>query len=123
VPGFHSVDAPLALDRLYLFHLRYFDEERGLARLARTRTMPWANEDAGRHQRQPDQSWLRLVRDVAHLPKAADADLDTAKPPLSTLLQRTIDSQQGREQDSYRIDLGIHGSSLLPIPRRFKGRF
>lgn len=123
VPGFHSVDAPLALDRLYLFHLRYFDEARGLARLARTRAMPWANADAGQHQRQPDQSWLRLVRDVANLPKADGADLDTATPPLSALLQKTIDSQHGREQHSYKIDLGIHGRSLLPIPRRFKGRF
>ncbi|MCB8882465.1 glycosyltransferase family 2 protein [Acidisoma cellulosilytica] len=123
VPGFHSVDAPLAFDKLYLFHLRYFDVERGLSRLARTRAMPWANDHAGLHQRQPDEAWLRLVRDVANLPKARDADLDTARPPLGNLLQQTIGSQLGRETDTYKIDLGIHGLSLLPIPRRFKGRF
>ncbi|MCB8875172.1 glycosyltransferase family 2 protein [Acidisoma silvae] len=122
-PGFHSVDAPLAFDHLYLFHLRYFDVARGLARLSRTRSMAWADETAGDHQRQPDEAWLRLVRDVGHLPKAEDADLDTTAAPLADLLQRTIDSQLGRQTDTYRIDLGIHGRSLLPIPPRFKGRF
>jgi hypothetical protein len=50
-PGFHSTASPVAFDHLFLFHLRYFDVERGLRRLARTRAMPWAFDYSGRHQR------------------------------------------------------------------------
>lgn len=121
VPGFHSVDAPLAFGGLYLFHLRYFDVERGLARLAKTRAMPWANDHAGLHQRGPDENWLRLVRDVGNLPRARGSDLQT--DPLVHLVLKTLLSQRTRERDAYRIDLGIHGRSLIPLPERFRGRF
>jgi hypothetical protein len=122
-PGFHSVDAPLALDRLFLFHLRYFDVGRGLRRLAHTRSMAWASETAGSHQRQPDETWLKLVTDVARLQQSTGADLDAGTEPMASLLRALVESQKGREADTYKIDLGIHGGSLLPIPLRFKGRF
>ena len=107
----------------FLFHLRYFDRERGLQRLARTRAMAWAHDHAGGHQRQPDESWLKLLHDVAALPKAAPGDVDVGREPLAPLLAKVTDSQTGRETDTYRIDLGIHGGSLIPIPLRFQGRF
>jgi hypothetical protein len=121
-PGFHSVDAPLAFEHLNLFHLRYFDVERGLRRLAKTRAMPWANADAGGHQRWPDQTWINQVNGVASLPRST-GDLDVNLEPLSALLQTVTESQAGRETDTYRIDLGIHGKTLMRIPLRFKGRF
>ena len=122
-PGFHSVDAPLALDHLFLFHLRYFDVGRGLRRLAQTRSMAWASETAGSHQRQSDEKWLKLVTDVARMRKLTGADLDVDKEPLGPLLQAVIESQKGREAKTYKIDLGIHGRTLIPIPLRLKGRF
>lgn len=127
-PGFHSVmtppaAAPLAFEHLFLFHLRYFDVPRGLARLGRTRSMAWASEHAGQHQRQPDEKWLSLVNGVARLSRARDADLDRRRPPLGPLVDAAIASQIGREDKTYKIDLSIHGRSLLPIPPRFKGRF
>ena len=127
-PGFHSVDAPLALDHLFLFHLRYFDVERGLRRLAHTRSgggggMAWASDSAGSHQRQPDENWLKLVTDVAKLKQSIGADLDAGGEPMASLLQAVVESQKSREAKTYKIDLGIHGRTLLPIPLRFKGRF
>jgi hypothetical protein len=121
-PGFHSVDAPVAFDHLYMFHLRYFDVERGLRRLAKTRDMPWANLHAGGHQRHPDENWLKLVHDVGRLPKT-EGDIDARHEPLLGLLQSVLDSQKGLEDALYKINLGIHGRTLLPIPRRFRGRF
>ena len=121
-PGFHSVAAPVAFDHLFMFHLRYFDVERGLRRLEKTRTMPWANLHAGGHQRQPDNQWLNLVNGVASLPHTT-SDIDVDLPPLSLLLQKVLDSQKGREEDTYKVDLGIHGRTLLHIPLRFKGLF
>jgi hypothetical protein len=120
-PGFHSVEEPLAFGALYMFHLHYFDVQRGLARLAKTRAMPWANDYAGLHQRAPDENWLSLVRGVSNLPKAEGADLQT--DPLVHLVLKTLLSQQGRERDQYKIDLGIHGRSLIPLPERFRGLF
>jgi hypothetical protein len=122
-PGFHSVGTPVAFDHLFLFHLRYFDVERGLKRLARTRSMPWADDYSGLHQRQPDESWLRLVASKGALPKAEGADIDAGREPLAALLKQVEESQKGREAETYKIDLGIRGQVLTPIPRRFKGRF
>ena len=122
-PGFHSVDAPVAFEHLFLFHLRYFDVERGLRRLARTRAMAWAHDYAGAHQRQPDEKWLNFVRGIARLRKWTSADIDADREPLAPLLQAVVESQKGREAKTYKIDLMIQGRTLIPIPRRFKGRF
>ncbi len=121
-PGFHSVEAPVAFDHLYMFHLRYFDVERGLRRLAKTRDMPWASTEAGDHQRQPDTKWLNLLKGVGRLART-EGDVDVTIEPLASLLQQVVDSQTGRETHTFKIDLGIHGRTLLPIPRRFVGRF
>jgi hypothetical protein len=121
-PGFHSVDHPIVFEHLYMFHLRYFDVERGLRRLAKTRSMPWATTDAGGHQRQPDESWLNLVNGVASLRRAPE-DLDPRREPLASCLRRVLDSQAGREAETFKLDLGIYSNLLLAIPPRFKGRF
>jgi hypothetical protein len=121
-PGFHSIDTPVAFEHLYMFHLRYFDVERGLRRLAKTRAMPWANHHAGSHQRQADENWLKLVNDVAAKHKAT-GDIDVNTEPLASLLKKVLDSQKGREADTFKIDLGIYSDPLIPVPLRFKGRF
>jgi len=121
-PGFHSIEAPVALDHLYMFHLRYFDVERGLRRLAKTRAMPWAHLHAGDHQRWADEGWLNLVKGIGSLPRST-GDIDVDREPLVSMLQKVLDSQIGRESDTYKIELNIHGQTLIPIPRRFRGRF
>ena len=121
-PGFHCAETPLAFEHLYLFHLHYFDIERGLRRLAKTRSMPWADLHAGRHQRWPDGTWIDMVNGISTLPRS-DGDLDTDREPLSSLLQKLVESQAGREGHTYNFDLTIQGPTLTPLPRRFKGRF
>jgi hypothetical protein len=121
-PGFHSVDHPIVFEHLYMFHLRYFDVERGLRRLEKTRSMAWANLDAGGHQRQPDEQWLNLVNGVGSLHRVT-GDMDPRKEPLAPYLRRVLDSQAGREAETFKLDLGIHGNRLFAIPLRFKGRF
>jgi hypothetical protein len=121
-PGFHSVDHPIAFEHLFMFHLRYFDVERGLRRLAKTRAMPWASTEAGGHQRQPDESWMRLVNGVASLTPAS-GDIDVNQEPLASCLHKVMASQAGREADTFKLDLGIYSQVLIHIPRRFKGRF
>jgi hypothetical protein len=122
-PGFHSTESPVAFDHLYLFHLRYFDVTRGLNRLARTREMPWAFDYIGRHQRVTDEGWLDIVRRTAKRPKSKVPDLDARKEPLASLLRDVVESQAGRETETYKIKLNIVSEALLPLPARFHGRF
>jgi Glycosyl transferase family 2 len=122
-PGFHSVAAPVAFDHLYLFHLRYFDLERGLRRLAQTRSMPWAREDAGPHQRFSDDDWRRQLQRIIRREKAVGAEIEANCDPLASLLAQVVASQEGRETALYRTSFDIRSKALLPIPPRFKGLF
>jgi hypothetical protein len=46
--GFHRVNGvEPKFDDLYIFHLRYFDRDVGLRRLAKTRMQPWSHPDTG----------------------------------------------------------------------------
>ncbi|MGH8164828.1 MAG: hypothetical protein ACREP1_10905, partial [Rhodanobacteraceae bacterium] len=119
-PGFHCApDAPVVFDALYLFHLRYVDLGRGLARLARTRAMPWADAAAGAHQRVDDVAWEDMLRRIAGLPRRAIA-FDAAEPPLADWLARLHASMAGREHATYRYDLHLNGDALWEIPARFR---
>ena len=122
-PGFHSVAAPPAFGELYLFHLRYVDLGRGLARLGKTRQQPWERPEAGAHQRMSDADWSGMLHAMAGLPARPGVDLDLAGLPLRPWLDRVRDSALGREGDVYRIDLHIYGDELWRLPRRFVGRF
>lgn len=120
-PGFHCADTPVAFSTLYLFHLRWVDWQIGMTRLAKTRIMPWANQEFGAHQRISDREWAELFTAMAGferitLPVAPDIE------PLSTWLARTISSTVGREGDVYKLDLHINATELVEIPTRFRER-
>jgi hypothetical protein len=121
-PGFHSVQGPVAFDHLYLFHLRYFDRDRGLRRLAQTRSMAWADPNAGQHQRGPDATWLNQLTKFEKL-RRENADLDPERAPLAPLLAKIVASQEGRENQTYRIAFDIQGQTSLVLPARFDGLF
>jgi hypothetical protein len=119
-PGFHcAADVPVAFDALYLFHLRYIDLGRGLARLAKTRAMPWADAAAGAHQRVDDAAWADMLRRIAGLPRRS-VPFDAAAPPLTDWLARLCAGMTGRERDIYRYDLHLSGDALWEIPTRFR---
>ena len=121
-PGFHSVAAPPVFGDLFLFHLRYFDLGRGLARLDRTRRQPWEAPEAGAHQRMSDEEWSAMLRAMAGLPTRR-CPLTPDGEPLRGWLQRVTQSGAGREADIYRLDLHIYGDELWRLPSRFAGRF
>ncbi len=115
-PGFHCVaDAPPVFDALYLFHLRYCDRAIALARLARTRAMPWAEQAGGAHQRVDDAHFIDMLDNFATMPRRDDLCLSPTAPPLADWLQAVQASQLGREGATYRIDLHLNAYELWPI--------
>lgn len=123
-PGFHSVqDLPPRPDpALMLFHLRYCDIGAGLRRLARTRTQPWCNEQAGQHQRMDDELWCAMLSGMAGLPEE-NSTLLADDPSLSQWRDRIVSEGQSRMNDPYPVDLSLSGDRLWPLPERFKGLF
>ncbi len=118
-PGFHSTDTAVAFDTLFLFHLRYFDRDTALARLARTRTMPWADSAAGAHQRVTDPEFLSLLDNFASMAWCRDVAFDITAAPMRDWTEAVRNSQTGREDDVYRIDLHLNNYQIWPIPKRF----
>jgi hypothetical protein len=122
-PGFHSADAAVQFDDLFLFHLRYFDRTASLARLARTRTMPWADSAAGAHQRVTDTEFLSLLDNFATMDWCRDVAFEITAAPMRDCIEAVCRSQIGRESDTYRIDLQLNRYEIWPIPARFTGIF
>jgi hypothetical protein len=122
-PGFHSANGPLNFAELYLFHLRYFDISLGLKRLARTRSMQWAHENAGSHQRVGDDEFSNLMTRVARLPKIEDCDFRLSTGKVFDYVSLVKASEKDYRTSSYNIDLHIFGSELLQIPPSIVGLF
>lgn len=120
--GFHSADAPAAFDQLYLFHLRWFDLDTGLRRLAKTRTMPWQHADAGAHQKVSNEELVQQFTGFSSLPPDV-RDLDAKAPPVSEFVGEVLKSQIGRERDLFRISLDIWPDTLWRVPERFRALF
>ncbi len=119
-PGFHCCDAPLVLDRLFLLHMRYADLDAGLRRLRRTRALAVAGP-ASEHQRVPDGAFAGMMRAIAGLPRR-DAPIDPWAAPLSCWLDRLRASRAFREQDLYKLDLGLAGDALWRLPPEVRAR-
>ena len=120
VPGFHSADTPVALDQLYLIHLRYVDLGRGLARLARSRALLSGDAGQNLHQRVPDAAFERMVRDVAALPRRTCVQFGPDHPPLHTWVDALQASRAEREQERYKVDLTLAGDELWELPSAFR---
>jgi hypothetical protein len=121
--GSHSADAKLVFDHLYMFHLRWFDFDIGMARLARTRKMDWARDASGQHARLNDDDWTQQFKGFSALPRYQEADFDLNNGPLNSFLDTVRHSQAGREFSRYKIDLSIWAQNLWKIPKRFTGTF
>ncbi|CAI9119680.1 glycosyltransferase family 2 protein [Brytella acorum] len=123
-PGFHNANIlPHFNAPLFLFHLRYADHDAGIRRLQRTRTQPWAYENAGAHQRMPDMEWSSMLGGMAGLPQNTDVSLTTDCGDLRHWRDRLLSSTRDRAADRYKLDLHLSGDALWALPGRFRGRF
>jgi len=118
-PGFHSADAKLTFDALYLFHLRYFDYDLALRRLSRTRSMTWAHENAGSHQRLPDAEFHNLFTRGARMKRLSSIDVAPDSEYVTRYLAKVLSSEKEPKPGDYNLDLHIFGSELIQIPEYF----
>ncbi len=121
-PGFHCCDAPMVLDRLYLLHMRYADLGAGLRRLERTRTQAVVGPAGFEHQRVPNADFEAMMRAVAGLPRQ-EGTLDPWLAPLSEWLDRLRASRVTREEQVYKLDLGLSGDVLWRLTPKIRSLF
>lgn len=122
-PGSHSSDAPMVFDHLYMFHLRWFDLPYGLRRLRKTREMAWASLEAGAHQRFEDEKFTSAHMGFARLQPRDGLEFDPAAEPVKAFIDQVQASRVGREDQVYKLDLGIWPRDLWRLPERFIGTF
>ncbi len=122
-PGSHSSDAPMVFDHLYMFHLRWFDLPYGLRRLRKTREMAWASLEAGAHQRFEDEKFISAHMGFARLQARDGLEFDPGVDPVKGFIDQVSASRIGRENDVYKLDLGIWPRDLWRLPERFIGTF
>ncbi len=122
-PGSHAANAATVFDHLYMFHLRWFDLPQGLARLQKTRTMPWARTDVGSYQRVEDDKLVAQYSGRAGMPAIDRMDLDPSLDPLRGFLKQVMATRNEDPRTPFRISLDIWGKERWRIPPRFVGLF
>jgi hypothetical protein len=123
-PGFHSRELPAKFGDLFLFHLRYVDMTQTLQRLAITRDMPWARENAGGHQRVSDESMMGMVQQWGRLPIVETDPWSIESGLLGKYTQefKASEKLQG-DTKTYWVDTVKFGSELIKIPNEFRSDF
>jgi hypothetical protein len=121
--GSHSADAPTVFDHLYLFHLRWFDLPQGMARLQKTRAMPWARTDSGHYQRMTDEESVNLHAGFTRMPAIDEMDFDPGSGPVGGFVDEVLASRNEGAATRYRISLNVWRAERWRIPPRFVGLF
>jgi hypothetical protein len=121
--GFQRADAPIAFGELFLFHLRWFDRDMGLKRLAKTRAMPSVHVDATWSHRISDDRYREKLAHLARLPRREHVSFDVSLPPLSNATSAVLGAEAGRDgqPESFRMNLEV--DELWALPPRFRGTF
>ena len=121
--GFHFADnVPTRFDDLYLFHLRFFDRDIGLHRLAKTRAMPWANPDDCWWQRVGDEECLQMFARYDGFPRSY-VHVQKESPAVLEAISRAFGSSDGRAGEPNTWNLAYGVDELWPVPERFQAVF
>ena len=122
-PGFHSADAPIVFDGLFLFHLAYYDLQTAWRRQEKRRRTEKKDATTATHHRVGDdevrswvEGWSRMKTDTA-------VTLDGNCEATSTFAQKVTDSAVGRENAVFGVDLRLEAYTLMQIPPRFRDAF
>ena len=122
--GFHRSDAAVvAFGDLTLFHLRYFDRDLGLKRLAKTRAQDWSDEQSFLHQRWDNDFWLKIFNDFVGFEKNLSGSLDVEKKPLKAAIDYIESSTVELNGHVHRVNTFFSIAELWPIDNVFLSAF
>ena len=123
VGGFHRADAKPVFDDLYLLHLRWFDRDIGLRRLARTRAQPWADPEAAWWQKVSDEECNRMFDRNAAVEPRPDVQIGRDAPDLAAAVAGLLGESAGRPDlpDTFNINYSV--PARWRIPKRFRSIF
>lgn len=120
--GLHCCDYRPKFDDLYLFHLRYADMKRSLDRLATTRTINFARENAAVHQKQTDEAYI--ASNFKSLSKHRVIEDWNFAPFIEAFNQAVIRWPNGRYAVKRRVPgRGLNSHEMFRIPERFQTVF
>ncbi len=124
VAGFHNCNSEIRFEGIYNFHLRYYDLERGLTRLKKTREMERAFPGLNAHQAIPDEQWKNdFLYGINTRPILENITLKLAEDPLCRLIARIETEQYERRNTTYTVDLDLREPDRWKLPARFVGSF
>jgi hypothetical protein len=125
-PGFHRAEGVRTkYEDLYLFHLRYIDQDAGLQRLARTRSQPWDEPDAAWWQRISDERCLQIFGQYSGLRKNESVRIDASSPQVREALRNVfggVDVNSSEEEEKL-FNMNYEANELWPIPERLRAIF
>lgn len=122
-PGYHSSDAPVEFDRLFLFHLRFHDFQYALARLQKTRTMQCCRPEEDPTWKLSDEVLVNELTKFMQCIRRTGMSLDLSTPPIANLLEFMRKQATERKDELYKIRLDLAVPELWELPRRFVGTF
>lgn len=124
IKGFHSTEYPPKFGALYNFHLRYADLGEALDRLDLTRSISWAQSNEGGHQKLPDATFEKMMRDWGRLPIQEVEDWSPETGGMTPYLRDFVQTAKMDEKSNlYNVDVLTFGKELFRIPARFRGIF
>ena len=121
--GFHSSDAPVAFDPLFMFHLRNYDTQQSLLRLEKTRTMARRDQAADPNSQISDEEWRNRMGQIMGMVRKSGVAFDVDKPPLTGLLDTLRTEAEQRKDEAYKLRLHLAVAELWELPPRFVGTF
>jgi len=119
-PGFHTCNVPSAMGGLFLFHLHHYDLPVKMARLSKTRVMPWGDAIPEHYQLWTDEKYLEMYNAVVGLPREQhslrpdDPFVLERSEPLNLLLRNP---DQVR---NFYLSIPPKDAALIEIPARLR---
>jgi hypothetical protein len=121
-PGFHTYDGPVEFGSLFNFHLAYVDLPLALRRQEKRRRAVQDHPRKDHHHKESD-IWVRSLLEGWSRFARIEPTLRQDCPERTAFEQRIVASQVGRENDTYRIDLGVRANQLWKVPARMRDVF
>ncbi len=122
-PGFHSADAAVAFDDLFLMHLAYVDIDLARRRQRKRQMQARVTAEENPHHQVDPTELIGWLGDWSVLAEVTGAELDADCPVRRGFADQIVASQDGRQSDRYRIDISLKDERLWRLPGRFAGSF